>query len=398
MSRRADILVGGAGTNGRSAGVHYGIETPAGVLYQVFIDHDQEPCWKKSYNRGLTWTHEAKLILGLTGTNIGVYYDRWSGLASGLIHVVFVESTNSDAHYITIDTENGDAISTETIIFAGVSASSNGLAAIARGRGGNVYCRVSIDNGAEGGFFRLLNVDVPTGAWAARTVDEALASQDQAILLPGFGADNQDMMMFFWDASADEISVKRYDDSLDTWAEVSIATGMVDVPPGTFEYPNWAGAVDLANSRNLVAAWSAVNSVGAKLRVWHVTDAVTTEVANVVTSSAGNQVLCALGIDTTTGKWHVVFAGKEDGSEQYAIPGPGRLYLKCSTDSGATWGAALQLTADLYTYPPGSIQVWACPRFTPPFGVAWLGSEDNDQVRYNLPLRDETLLPQRSVM
>ena len=43
--------------------------------------------------------------------------------------------------------------------------------------------------------------------------------------------DNQDIVMIYWDRSANELSIKKYDDSegaLGSWSETSIAASMVD--------------------------------------------------------------------------------------------------------------------------------------------------------------------------
>src|SRR3990170_7012953 len=220
-------------------------------------------------------------------------------------------------------------------IFAGLSTLAGGQLTIARARGGNVYCRTCIDAGSEGGFFRLVNANVPNGAWdAARTINEALATQDQMILLPGWAADNQDIMAFFWDASAEEISRQLYDDSANSWSETSIATTMVDLV-ATTAFPNFAAAVDISNSRNLLVAWSAVDLLNADLRCWHITESAITEVTNVVLNRTDDQGLCGICIDLQTGYWIVVYGGSSGGGEtfQTAI----NLYYKVSKDSGTTW-------------------------------------------------------------
>lgn len=371
------------------AGTNYVIQTPSGVLYIVSATSGTSIDFSKSTDGGLTWSFPTQVIsVGISGlANLSVWYDRWSGISAGLIHIAATENVNDDTLYRTIDTESSDALSTQTTIFAGGSTASGGRLSIARARGGNVYCYTCIDAGAEGGFFRLPNANVPNGAWdAARNSPEALATQDQAILVPGFAADNQDMMCIFWDASDDEISRYVYDDSANSWAETSIATSMVDAAASSGTFPHFAATVDLANSQIIMAAWSAVDTVNADLRCWTITESAITETsANVVLNSTDDQHLCAIALDTVTGYWYVFYGGKSDGSE--TVGTAINLYCKVSKDSGATWGAESLFTAM-------SADNWAglftIPRF---FGAPKLWSlksssgTDPNRLHFELPAR-----------
>lgn len=324
------------------AGTQYMVKANNGYLYVIWIDGASDVVFKRSTDGGYTWGAPTSVYAG-TVTALSVWYDRWSGLSTDYISIAWQESGTDDTLFRTINTGSSDALSTQTSIFAGTSTASGGYLSIARTRGGNVVCDTVIDAGAEGGFFKLLNADFPNGAWsAALTSPEALATQDQIILLPGWAADNNDVMAFFWDASANEVSRYLYDDSAGTWGETSIATSMNDLV-ATTGWPCFAATVDTTNSRNLLVAWSGADTVNADLRCWHVTESAITEVTNVVLNSTDDQALCAITIDTTTEDWYVFYGGKSDGSEVWtsAI----KLYYKKSTDDGATWGAETLLTS-----------------------------------------------------
>lgn len=235
MPRRADIHVADA-TSGQwlGAGTNYIIQTPAGVLYMVYADSLSDVAFRKSVDNGLTWTQPTTVHSGTT-VQLAVWYDRWSNISAGLIHCVMTDSADDDTSYRTINTESSDALSTETDIFVGASTAGGMHLSVTRAVGGNVYCKTVIDAGAEGGFYRLPNANVPNGAWdAARTVDEAIATLDQMILQPDFdAADTQDIMAIFWDASANEVSRKLYDDSANSWSETSIAGSMTELSTAT---------------------------------------------------------------------------------------------------------------------------------------------------------------------
>lgn len=336
------------------AGSNYVIETLSGVRYLVYIDDLQDVVFRKSTD-GNSWENPVSIFTG-SASQLSIWYDRWSNIAAGLIHCAYSESVTDDTFYRSINTESSDALSTQTTIFAGASTANGGALSITRARGGNLYCKVMIDAGVEGGFFRSIDVGAN---WTSRTDSEALATTDQWILLPGWAADNQDIMMFFWDASADEISRVLNDDSGNTWAETSIATTMVDIA-ATTSYPHFAAAVDITNSRNLLAAWSAVDLLNADLRAWHVTESAITEVTNVVLNSTDDQGLCSIQIDTANQDWHVIYGGISTGGETFNTLM--RFYSKVSTDDGATWGSETEFTS------VGSLAfsrngLFGCPRF-----------------------------------
>lgn len=353
MGRRADSIATSVTVSvtmsGVGASTNYVVVTPSGVVYVVFIDGNTDVSFVKSSDGGLTWSDHTVVFAG-TVNNLAVWYDRWSGISADLIHLAYTETIGSDTLYRTIDAASADALSTQTTIFAGASAVASGSSlSITRARGGNVYCRTCIDAGAEGGFFRLPNANVPNGAWdAARTINEALATLDQIILVPGFAADNQDIMAMFWDASANEVSRQIYDDSANSWAETSIAGTMVEHSGSGTLWPDFNAAVDLENSRIVLVAWSATDTLNADLRCWTITESAITETAtNVVLNSGGNQGMCGVSIHTgRTGVWKVAYCGKSDGTEVIIAGGATlcNVYFKETFDSGATWGSEQLMT------------------------------------------------------
>lgn len=358
MPKRADIVV--AQSTGlvqfNGGGVQYIVQTPSGVLYVVYCDTGSDLAFRKSSNGGLTWSAPTIIFAG-TLTAHSIWYDRWSNISAGLIHCTYIESATDDILYRTVNTESSDALSTQTSIFAGASTLAGGWISVTRAVGGNVYCYGCIDAGSEGGFYRLPNANVPNGAWdAARTSPEALATTDQAILVPGFAADNQDIMCMFWDASANEVSRYIYDDSANTWAETSISGSMTDQAAST-AFPHFAAAVDLTNSKIILIAWNGVDTANADLLGWTVTEsAITAFTTSVVLNGTDDQGLAAISIDTSTGYWWAYYGGKSDGSETFLTSI--NIYCKCSKDSGATWGPETLLT----TRAADITWLIACPR------------------------------------
>ena len=372
MPRRADAGIGFVQAVGgwQNAGTRYLIQKSDRVFYSVQVDASSDVSFRKSSDGGLTWTAPVVVFAG-TATYLSVWYDRWSNVAGDLIHCAYTESGTHDTLYRTINTASSDALSTQTVIFAGASqVASVGHLSIVRAVGGNVYCKTVIDAGAEGGFYRLPNANVPSGAWdAARTVDETIATLDHMILQPDFdAADTQDIMGIFWDASADEISRKLYDDSANSWSETSIATSMAELT-ATTGGPNFCAIPDPTNTQSILAAWSATDAANADLRIWTVDSGTISEKTNVVLNSVDDQGLVALSIDMRTGWWWVFYCGASGGGETWNTAL--RMYCKVSQDGGTTWGAETKVgPADNVARTIRGI--WAAPwAYTPP-ALLWV--------------------------
>ncbi|MBP8294766.1 MAG: hypothetical protein KAX84_01580 [Burkholderiales bacterium] len=381
MPRRADVLA--AQSTGlvqfNGAGAQWLIQTPAGVLYLVYVDTGSDVAFKKSTNYGLTWSNPTVVFAGTT-TAVAVWYDRWSDIAAGLIHIAYQESATDDTLYRTVNTESSDALSTQTVIFAGTSTATGGCLAITRARGGNVYCATMIDAGAEGGFFRLPNANVPSGAWdAARTTVFEAITGDMVLLFPGFAADNQDIICIFWDASANEISRKVYDDSGNSWAETSIATSMAD-QVATTAFPHFDGFVDIGRSNIVIVAWNGVDTASADLRCWTVDESAITEMTNVVANGTDDQGLCAITTKPSTEEWYCFYGGKSDGSETFLTSI--NIYYKVSLDRGTTWGPETQLTNSARD----TTWLIGTPRWENQFTVAFHNDIALDELMVSAPI------------
>lgn len=343
-------------------GVNYVVRDNNGVFWFPFVDRAVDVSYTKS-NDGISWQNPVTVFVG-SATALSSWYPRWSGVADDKICLAYTESGGADILFRTIDTAAIGALGTQTTVFNGASTASGGALSICMDRGGHIRVVGSIDNGTEDGAWSSTDGGA---TWTDTIADPSEgATQDQYLLLPGWNLDTHDMMLIFWDASANELSVKRYDDSADTWTETSIATSMVDSTAANF-FPNFAACVDLANSRNIVVAWSAVDAANADLRMWFIDDTTITESsANVVLNSTDDQGLCAVGLDTATGTIYVFYGGKSDGSETFSSAI--NIYYKTTTDNGATWSAETKLSnaAD-----PRGTQWLACtPRFSTDYLVA----------------------------
>lgn len=359
-------------------GTNYLVQTPAGVLYHVYVDTSQDVSFRKSSDNGISWSVSTTVYTG-TVAQLCVWYDRWSNIAAGKIHCAYSDSGVDDIFYRSIDTESSDALGTETTVFLGSSTAANGALSITVSRGGNITVAGSIDAGTEDGAWESND----SGAtWTGTVADPSEgATGDQYLLLPDFNADNQDIQLIFWDASADALSVKRYDNSANTWTETAIASSMVDGTIAT-AFPHYDAAVDIANSRVIVVAWSAVDASNADLRCWVITNTTITETTtNVVLNSTDDQGLAAITIDVDTGYWYVFYGGTAAGSETFETSI--NVYYKVSKDQGTTWGPETRITSE------NRQTNWlvSCPRINRmPWAIAFFENSTIDHIRCSGPL------------
>lgn len=311
------------------------VVTTDGTLYRITLDANLDLRWKKSTDRGFTWTWPALILAGQLG-HFGIWYDRWSSGSGTLIHIVVMDSTVDGVYYFNLDTAT-DTVSTVVAISnpASVLNSTNAACTITRARGGNLVVAYDSDGGTETGCYKSTD----GGAnWSSidNSINEA-ASTDWYFLMPDYQTDPQDVIAFFWDRSANQLTIKRYDDSGNTWAETEVAASMVD------GHMCFDATPDLANSRNLFVAWSAFDTANADLRFWSVSASTITESAtNVILNSVDDQGLCAIGLETDTIRVYIVYYGKSDGTDTFQTSG--NIYFKTSDDLGSTWSAEQQVT------------------------------------------------------
>jgi hypothetical protein len=338
---RADVNLQLSGNNFQAAGHQINpVEVASGDQYVFFISQlDNALYYIKSTDGGFSYSDPVSIKTG-TPSQLSIWYDRWTpGDSGNIIHLWYVETTTTDdVFYRSLDTSS-DTLGTEITVFNGSSGLANNAAiciAATKSLGSNLYCLFDIDGGTETGFYR----SVDAGAnWTSRT--NTAEGADYFILMPGFAADNQDIICIFWDRSASEISRKLYDDSANSWAESSIATSMTSVG-STTTVPQMAAMADATNSRIIVVAWTNRDTSTARLRCWNVTESAINALTDVVSSSTDDQNLCTIARNTANDDWYCFYGGKTDGSE--VIGTSINIYYKLSTDDGATWGSETQLT------------------------------------------------------
>lgn len=349
---RADVNVETTvATNNRNCGQsNHIVRLANGIWYMFFTDGSASTVYyRKSTNYGLSWNLPVQIKATSAARGVACWFDQWTPGDSGtVIHLAYFESTTSDVFYRALDTAS-DTLGTEITILNGASANNNENTCISvtKSRGGRILVAFDIDGGTETGFYK--SDDFPVTAFTSKT-DVNEATSDYYLLFPGNDADSADIYAVYWDRSADEISLKVYDDSGNSWAETSIAASMVDVSAATVA-SQFSGSVRLSDGHLIMAAWSNADTANADLRLWDINGSGSiTEKTNVVLNSTDDQAACAVGVDTSNDYIYVFYLGKSDGSETAYTSL--NVYYKVSIDGGVNWGAEtlLSLSARGITY------------------------------------------------
>jgi hypothetical protein len=339
------LLYAGAGTNNT-------ICSNAGNLYQIYVEANLDLVYKKSTDDGITWSVPVPVYVGSV-VAVATWYGRWSDRADDKIYIAYTESTTDDILFRTIDTGSSDTLGTQTVVFAGTSTANGGCLSIVIAKGGNIIVAGYIDAGAEGGAWKSTDSGATWGAAIANPMEAV--STDMIFLCPGFNSDTQDIMGIFQDASANELSVKRYDDSANSWTETSISTSIIDAI-ATVAFPFMNIVSDVTNSQVVVVAWSETDAANQDLRCWTVTWSAITAKTDVVTNATDDCQNCAISINTDTGIWTAFWGGNPDGSETLSTIV--NVWYSKSTNTGTTWSTPTKLTT--MTYPIRTLI--GCPR------------------------------------
>jgi hypothetical protein len=334
------------------------------VGYLFYLPFSTDVSYRKTTNGGRTWG--APVVLGAADSDVavGVWYEGWTPGDSGRKILVSWTGTGlDDLMFRTIDTANGDALGTLTTAFVGASAVA-GIGthiSVTKARGGNIYISYTIDNGTERGLRR----SVDGGAnWTGRNGIIVEASVGEfGLLFPGNEADANDIWAIYFDSSANELTLKVYDDSADTVAESAvIATvneaGSVDT---TFQFP-FSASIRHSDGHLVCAVVTAFDAVTAEHKVFDIGGIASITEKAEIASGVANHYHPAVFIDQDTDAIYVAYNGARDGSEDLGVATTIR-YVR-SGDGGDSWSDEIIFSSNAFQFR----QVWVAPmgpRFAP---------------------------------
>ena len=344
----ADIQIEASGgrpyEKGSRSGVFWTSDAGGGVGYVIFLSGGNDLVYRKTVNGGADWGAQVP-IAGVAVCNAASYdcYADWqtAGDAGTKIHIVFASRDNNNIRYIYLDTSD-DSVGGNDIIetcqgtgtFLVTDGWSRFMVSITKTRGGNLVVAIKYQDNAVAKFNSFYtSLDAVT--WTSKTSPYE-ASNDYCLLFPGNEADNQDVWGIYWDVSANEISLKTYDDSEDSWSEQAIVSSMSE----NFIFLQIDGAIRLSDRHLIFAAWSQFNNAAADLMVWDINGAGSiTAKTNVLTDSAASFTV-SIFINQANDDIYVAYV---KGTAIYSFVAA---FYQKSTDGGANWDGQTALQAD----------------------------------------------------
>jgi len=312
------------------------------VGYVIYTNDVQDLKYRKTADGGANWGAAVNIRTGSV-----ISYDCWAdwqtaGDAGTKIHIAYIDSDSDDIRYVYLDT-SGDSVGGDDQIEAcqGTGDMSTSIGwlyfqiSITKTRGGNLAVAFRYyDTGFT--HFYLFYTSPDGDTWTSEDSPWEAINTDRILLFPGNEADNQDVWATFWDGSADEISLKTYDDSGNSWSEQLISASMTE--PSS--YLHMDGAIRLSDGHLILAAWSQYDNAASDLMVWDINGAASiTAKTNVITNTA-EYFAVSVFINQINDDIYVAYVGGTAAGSLVAV-----LYKK-SVDGGANWGGQTALQAD----------------------------------------------------
>lgn len=311
------------------------------VGYVVYVDVGIDLKYNKTTDGGATWGGAVNIV---TGTVLGI--DCWAdwqteGDAGTKIHIAYVSHGSRDIRYVYLDTD-GDSIGGDDQIEAcqGTGTLQNVYGrptyriSITKTRGGNLAVAFGYSDDDDVFFYEFYTS--PDGDTWTNEATPWEADDDHILLFPGNEADNQDVWALFWDASADILSLKSYDDSGDSWSEQQIAASMAE--HGV--YLQMDGAIRLSDGHLIVAAWSQYDNAASDLMTWDINGAGSITAKTNIITNTGEYFLASVFINQDNDDIYVAYVGGANAQSSVAAQ-----YQK-SADGGGTWDGEVQIQAN----------------------------------------------------
>lgn len=313
------------------------------VGYVIYLFDGEDLKYRKTADGGATWGDAINIHLGSLYT-----FDCWAdwqtdGDAGTKIHIAFCEYDSDDFRYIYLDTDGdsvGGAAQIEVCQGTGAIYSSSYPLyidlSITKTRGGNLAVAFTyLDGGTTvfGSFYTS-----PDGVtWTSKASPWEGVNGDYLKLFPANLTDNQDLWATYWDKTADEISLKTYDDSDNSWSNQSIS-GSMEISDAFIQMD---GQIRLSDGHLIFAAWSQNDNADADLRIWDITDAGTiTAKTNVITNES-ESFLTSVFIDQASDDIYVAYVS---GTTARSLV---KVFYQLSQDGGGTWDGEAAMQADI---------------------------------------------------
>lgn len=353
IATRADIDITAQTAFARHAGPQPTVVfTTDQIGYSFYNDSDGRCRYSKTTNGGTSWAAGVIVDNQTDCIGIGVWYDQWTpGDTTGtFIHVVTWDTSTDDTWYTRLDT------STDTVTTS-VSASGTGqggalvaganAGSITKSTNGTLY--IGIVDATDSYVIRCSTTCTTGTNWTEAGTSPFTAADSDYVLLMPLASD--DILAIWWDASADDILSREYEDIGNTWG-----AGWTTIDAAADENVNYdaAYAATLDKDTNTIyLAYiddeSFLSDENGDIKTWSYDGATWTAGGNVLTNSIRGLTKLAISYDSLNDDVYVVYSAITDTTNFRTAA----VYFKSSSDGMSTWGVeqgSLTSTAEREIY------------------------------------------------
>ena len=314
---------------------HTLVGTDKDTQYKIYVDGDNDIKYSKSTDGGGTWAAPVTVLAGSI-LAYAVWFDKWTPGDSGDdIHMVYIDHPTTDIRYRSLDTSS-DTLSTETTVrnessVRNATGFNEHTIGITKARGGNLYCAFRLSRLTDDVDFFYRSTDGGS-TWTSRASPYE-SDNDHVLLYPGDETDNQDVWMIFWDISADEIDLKIYDNSGDSWSTTNISTGMAGWHA---DHLQMSGCVRHSDNHVLLFAHNAYDSATNDLKGWDIGGSGSITALTDVFTNTQDAAKASVLINQQNDDIYVFYCKGTNWLVSVDV------HYKRSTDGGTTWGTETQ--------------------------------------------------------
>src|SRR3990167_7152677 len=362
----AEVTVEAAMLAGTTRGMRAVVFVTNNIGYVFGINGDNDLDYMKTTNGGLTLSAATDVFTG-TVEAFDVWYDQWTpGDTGRIIHIWYIQGgTGDDLLYTQLNT-NGDVQTDRTVVsLTSTAASRTQFISGTKTRGGNLYCAYNIDNITESGMYR----SVDNGAnWSVMTSPMEGDDGDQCKLFPANVADPQDIWILYQDASTDELTLKEYDNSGNSFTESAALTMAEETTDASGQY-GLDGAIRHSDGHLIVAYMSTYDAAGGSTNNFNVYDINSTGSLTALTAIAtgvDHIYYPSVYLNQDQPDWiYVAYLGVSAGTSTLTSSIP--VVYALSKDRGLTWTKDIAMSTSTTDYR----QTWA-PLNGERFMVTWM--------------------------
>lgn len=305
--------------------------------YAIYLDDDggyDVPCYRKTINAGTSWSSTTRIITTI-GTRLCLAsWADWEtpGDSGSVIYVVthsYSGSVPLEFGYLdTFDDTTDDGINIETL--AGTTNT------IMDWRTSDVSITKTVGKKLAVAYRAYLNnygfetSQDGGNTWLTKSSPWE-ADYDLIKLYPANLSDQDDLWAVFWDTSENELSLKTYDNSANSWDEDLISANMID--HAGMLYEQWNGDIRHSDGHLIFSAWDEYNTVNSTLKVWDINGGDNiTSLTDVVEGSGYFQ--SDVFIDQVSNRIYISYL---KGTIESLVG----VYYQYSDDGGVTWSGEI---------------------------------------------------------